>query len=161
MHFSQAQYFASVAWWIIGQKLKKGGFIITFSEVLSYICNLYNSMNIICATQLSQNIIYGFLLGVWKCTCEADSRVAPPRCLLTLYSGWNIKDANVSTNPGVILRRHPNKSDEMCGTAHSEIKKLFKSCFHCEHRLSVSSLNCHWEVFFFYLLWNKLTWMDV
>lgn len=115
MHFSQAQYFASVAWWIIGQKLKKkkgGGFIITFSEVLSYICNLYNSMNIICATQLSQNIIYGFLLGVWKCTSEADSRVAPPRCLLTLYSGWNIKDANVSTKPGVILRRDPNKSDE-------------------------------------------------
>lgn len=47
MHFSQAQYFASVVWWIISQKLKKG-FIITFSEVLSYICNLCNSMNMIC-----------------------------------------------------------------------------------------------------------------
>lgn len=74
-----------------------GGFIITFSEVLSYICNLYNSMNIICGTQLSQNIIYGFRRGAWKCTSEDDSRVAPPRCLLTLYSLWNIKDANVST----------------------------------------------------------------
>lgn len=153
MHFSQAQYFASVAWWIIRHKLKKkgGGFIITFSEVLSYICNLYNSMNIICAMQLSQNIIYGFLLGVWKSTSEADGRVPPAKMFTYIIFWLNIKDANVSE-----WFKASDETSKRCATARraAESGRFWKAASIVIAGSAFSSLKCRTESSFFFICYE-------
>ena len=105
MHFSQAEYFASVDWWIISQKLKKGGSSSRFQRfgATSVICVIqwiwFAKLFIAISLQLSCDVIYGFLLVNSKCTFNIERDISLCRCLLTfLYSGLKIKASNASVS---------------------------------------------------------------